>query len=36
MANRLFEERERPLTRTDLETMTAADIKASRVFSQGT
>ena len=35
MANRLFETRERPLTRTDLETLTAADIRASRVFVEG-
>ncbi len=35
MANRLFETRERPLTRTDLETLTAADIRASRVFAEG-
>ena len=35
MANRLFEDRGRRLTREDLETMTGADIKASRVFAGG-
>ncbi len=34
MANRLFAERDRPLGRVDLETITAEDIRASRVFSQ--
>jgi probable Rubsico expression protein CbbX len=34
MANRLFAERDRKLSRTDLETITAADIRASRVFTQ--
>ena len=34
MANRLFAERDRPLGRADLETITAEDIRASRVFSQ--
>ncbi len=34
MANRLFAERERTLSRADLETITAGDIKASRVFKQ--
>jgi hypothetical protein len=34
MANRLFAERGRLLTRADLETITAADIRASRVFQQ--
>jgi probable Rubsico expression protein CbbX len=33
MANRLFAERERPLGRIELETITASDIRASRVFS---
>ncbi len=33
MANRLFAERDRTLSRADLETITAGDIKASRVFS---
>jgi hypothetical protein len=32
MANRVFAERGRPLSRLDLETITAADIRASRVF----
>jgi probable Rubsico expression protein CbbX len=32
MANRLFADRERPLSREDLETMTAEDIRGSRVF----
>ena len=35
MANRLFEDRGRPLSRADLQMMTADDIKASRVFAQG-
>ena len=35
MANRLFEDRGRPLSRADLQTMTADDIRASRVFAQG-
>jgi probable Rubsico expression protein CbbX len=34
MANRLFAERDRLLSRHDLETMTAADIRQSRVFSR--
>jgi probable Rubsico expression protein CbbX len=34
MANRLFAERERPLGRIELETITEADIRASRVFIQ--
>ena len=34
MANRLFAERDRPLSRADLETITAEDIKGSRVFIQ--
>jgi probable Rubsico expression protein CbbX len=34
MANRLFAEREKPLGRIELETITAADIRASRVFIQ--
>jgi probable Rubsico expression protein CbbX len=34
MANRLFARRDRPLSRLDLETITAEDIRASRVFSQ--
>ena len=34
MANRLFEERGRPLLRVELETMTAEDVRASRVFEQ--
>jgi probable Rubsico expression protein CbbX len=34
MANRLFADRDRPLGRSELETITAADIRASRVFSQ--
>jgi probable Rubsico expression protein CbbX len=34
MANRLFAGRDRPLSRLDLETITAEDIRASRVFSQ--
>jgi hypothetical protein len=34
MANRLFAERERPLDRADLETITAQDIRASRVFTE--
>ncbi len=34
MANRLFAERERPLTRVELETITADDIRASRVFTE--
>ena len=34
MANRLFAGRDRPLSRIDLETITAEDIRASRVFSQ--
>jgi probable Rubsico expression protein CbbX len=33
MANRLFADRDRPLSREDLETMTAEDIRGSRVFS---
>jgi hypothetical protein len=31
-ASRLFAERDRALTRDDLTTLTAADIRASRVF----
>ena len=34
MANRLFAGRDRPLNRSDLETITADDIRASRVFRQ--
>ena len=34
MANRLFAGRDRPLNRADLETITADDIRASRVFHQ--
>jgi probable Rubsico expression protein CbbX len=34
MANRLFAARDRKLGRIDLETITAADIRASRVFTQ--
>jgi probable Rubsico expression protein CbbX len=34
MANRLFAQRETTLTRADLETITAADIRASRVFNE--
>ena len=34
MANRLFAGRDTPLTRTELETITAEDIRASRVFAQ--
>ena len=34
MANRLFAGRDTPLTRTELETITAEDIRASRVFTQ--
>ena len=34
MANRLFAQRDRLLTRAELETITAEDIRASRVFSQ--
>jgi hypothetical protein len=34
MANRLFAERDRLLSRHDLETMTAADVRQSRVFSR--
>ncbi len=33
MANRLFAGRDKPLTRVDLETITAEDIRASRVFT---
>jgi probable Rubsico expression protein CbbX len=33
MANRLFAQRDRPLTRLDLETISAEDIRASRVFA---
>jgi probable Rubsico expression protein CbbX len=32
-ANRLFAERGKPISRTDLQTITGADIRASRVFS---
>ena len=35
MANRLSEDRGRPLSRADLQMMMADDIKASRVFAQG-
>jgi probable Rubsico expression protein CbbX len=34
MANRLFAERDRPLDRAALETITAQDIRASRVFTE--
>jgi len=34
MANRLFAERDHPMTRSDLETITPGDIRASRVFHQ--
>lgn len=34
MANRLFTERDRPLDRAALETITAQDIRASRVFTE--
>ena len=34
MANRLFARRDTPLDRRDLETITADDIRASRIFSQ--
>jgi probable Rubsico expression protein CbbX len=34
MANRLFAERDRPLDRAALETITAEDIRASRVFTE--
>jgi probable Rubsico expression protein CbbX len=34
MANRLFAGRDRPLARIDLETITAGDIRGSRVFEQ--
>jgi hypothetical protein len=34
MANRLFALRETPMTRQSLQTITAEDIRASRVFSQ--
>ena len=34
MANRLFANRDQPLSRSELETITADDIHASRVFSQ--
>jgi hypothetical protein len=34
MANRVFAERDRPLSRLDLETIKAEDIRASRVFAE--